>query len=133
MYNRAILTIALSAALAVLTGCPSPKTREFTASDNGRTLTLPAGTHFTVRLESNITTGYSWQLDAVDPAVVLNTGNNYVGPTAPMPGAGGHEDWEFVTQAAGTTTLQMAYRRPWETDNPPAETFALTITVTAAS
>jgi inhibitor of cysteine peptidase len=133
MQNNLVFTIAISAALAVLTGCPSPKAREFTASDNGRTVTLPTGTHFTVRLASNITTGYSWQLDALDQAVVLNSGNNYIGPAAPMPGAGGYEDWDFVTQAAGTTTLHMAYRRPWEQGSPPADTFALTITVTAGS
>ncbi len=130
MPTRPILTIAVIAALAALTGCPPrSETQEFTASDNGRSITLPDGTHFTVRLESNVTTGYQWQLAALDQAVVLNTGNRYVAPETPLPGAGGSEEWDFVAKLAGLTTLKMEYRRPWEQKTPPTDTFELTIFV----
>lgn len=131
MQIRPVPAIATLVSLTALSGCPVPQTREFTAHDSGRTVTLPAAADFTVRLESNATTGYQWQLDALDQAVVLNTSHDYIGPAVPMPGAGGTEEWNFVTQAVGTTTLQMSYRRPWEPDAPPASTFELTVTVAA--
>jgi inhibitor of cysteine peptidase len=126
MKTQLILSLAVTASLTTLTGCLR---QEFTAADSGRSVALPAGTAFTVRLQSNGSTGYQWQLNAIDQAVVANTGQIYIGPAVPIPGAGGFEEWDFVTQAAGTTTLQMSYRQPWDPDSPPAETFELTVTV----
>jgi inhibitor of cysteine peptidase len=132
MTIKLIFALAVIVSLTAPTGCLRPETREFTARDSGRTVTLPIGTHFTVRLASNVSTGYGWQLTALDQAVVRNTGNHYIAPEAPLPGAGGVEEWDFAVQATGTTTLEMEYRRPWEQGAPPVDTFELTVVVTDA-
>jgi predicted secreted protein len=93
-------------------------------------LTLKANSRFSILLPSNITTGYSWNL--VSPGKsqnVENTGHLYVPPTVSSPGAGGEERWSFQASQAGTTTLQFAYRRPWEKNTPPIKTYSLTIHV----
>ena len=104
----------------------------YTASDSGRTVTLASGTHFKVQLASNATTGYAWELRALDETIVAQVGDQYIAPNSDLVGAGGAEEWEFAAQAAGTTTLQMEYRRSWETDTPAPETFELTIEVVAS-
>jgi predicted secreted protein len=35
----------------------------------------------------------------------------------------------FKAMRAGKATVRMGYRRPWEKDTPPVETFAVTIEV----
>ena len=47
----------------------------------------------------------------------------------PLVGAGGNETFRFTASAAGTTTLSLEYRRPWETDQPAAQTYTLQVVV----
>jgi len=133
MHALWIVRLPVFALLAGLAGClPPAEVVEYTASDSGRTVTLTSGTHFKVQLASNATTGFAWELHALDETIVAQVGNQYVVPDTDLVGAGGAEEWEFVAQAAGSTTLQMEYRRSWETDTPALETFELTIQVVAA-
>jgi predicted secreted protein len=85
-------------------------------------ISVQVGDTFTVALPSNRTTGYSWALaETPDPAVLVLVSDTYVPPSAARPGAGGTECWTFSGVGAGTTTLSLVYRRPWETDTPPAQ------------
>jgi inhibitor of cysteine peptidase len=130
MYAQWAVRLPVFALLAGLAGClPRSEVTEYTASDSGRTVMLASGTHFKVRLASNATTGYAWELRALDETIVAQVGNQYIAPDTDLVGAGGAEEWEFAAQAAGTTTLQMEYRRSWEPDTPAPETFELTIQV----
>jgi predicted secreted protein len=132
MYLRWAVRLPAFALLAALAGCHLPaQVTRFAARDSGRTVTLTGGTHITVRLASNITTGYAWELHALDETIVAEVGHQYIAPALELPGAGGAEEWEFVAQSAGSTKLQMGYRRPWETNTPALETFELTIQVVA--
>jgi inhibitor of cysteine peptidase len=88
-----------------------------------------------ITLASNPSTGYSWTVSGVpDSAVLSQDGDITYAATNPdvvMPGSGGSETVRFTATAAGTTTIVLDYRRPWETDVPPVETVTIDVTVTA--
>jgi inhibitor of cysteine peptidase len=91
---------------------------------------LAVGTSVTLELQANPTTGYQWELAAEpDTAVVRVLSDTYVAPDSGAMGAGGTQRLVVEGVAAGTTTLELRYVRPWETDTPPAETATFDITV----
>lgn len=81
-----------------------------------------AGENFTITLESNPTTGYSWQLaKPLDEKIVKLVGSEYVPSKTDLVGAGGEENWTFLAVKKGTTRISLKYVRPWEKDKPPVE------------
>lgn len=93
------------------------------------------GKEFTIELESNITTGYGWQLQKpVDGSLVKAVGNEYQSTPQPpgeepMAGVGGKEVWTFKALRAGKTTIDFKYVRPWEADKPPAGTASFRVVI----
>ncbi len=84
----------------------------------GRQIVLSVGGTLTLTLESNASTGYSWQLDSIsDPSVVAYVSNEYV-PPAPVEGdmmivgAPGEEVWKFRATASGQAIIKMVYVGP---------------------
>ncbi len=106
----------------------------YNADDDGKTVTLAKGDTLRIVLESNPSTGYSWGISTVDDAVLENTENRYESAcdSAEMVGCGGEEVWDFKGIAAGTTTLEMAYYRSWESPETAVRTFTLTVEVAIA-
>ena len=103
-----------------------------TEEDSGGTVTIGLDDSLIVALDSNPTTGFSWALVSIsNTSVVMNVSNEYIpNPTPtgePIVGSGGEEIWTFAPQAAGTSTIEMMYARPWESVEPAAR---LNITVT---
>ena len=126
--------LILGSLLLGLAACSGKQSAPLTVTgqNNGQTVTLKPGQVLVVRLESNPTTGYAWQLLAADPAVIKQVGEAGFTP-APVAtgvvGAGGTAEWRFAAAGEGTTTIILNYRRPWEKDTRPAQTFTLTVTV----
>jgi inhibitor of cysteine peptidase len=111
-----------------------PAAGEVTATASGP-VALKVGQALVVTLPSNPSTGYSWTIStAPDGAVLTQNGELTYAATNPdvvMPGSGGTETVRFTATAAGTTTIVLDYRRPWETDVPPVDTVTLDVTVAA--
>jgi len=83
-----------------------------------------------VRLDSNPTTGYSWQVSAVNGAVLRQQGDpQFLRPVDAPLGAGGVLIFRFVAASAGQTRLALVYRRPFEPNAKPADTFSVQVTV----
>ena len=81
-----------------------------------------AGEKITITLESNPTTGYSWQLQhPLDEKIIRLEGSKYVGPRSDRVGAGGEEKWTFLAIKKGSTKITLKYVRPWEKDEPPVK------------
>jgi inhibitor of cysteine peptidase len=94
---------------------------------------VPVGESLIVTLCSNPTTGFQWQAAEIGDATVLKeTGRRPVaagGGQEPRVGAAGHEEWTFEALKAGTTTVSIAYSRPWEGGEKGTWTYDLTVTV----
>jgi inhibitor of cysteine peptidase len=99
-------------------------------SYSGRTIDLSIGDGVKVSLAENPSTGYKWEfVSRPEPICVIAT-NAYVANTAiGTVGAGGMHDWDFRAVDKGTTTVSLAYRRPWEKDVQPVQMFTLTLVV----
>ena len=111
--------------LAVAMTAYSQGTTNLNASEP---ITVKAGQNFTIKMESNPTTGYGWQLSkALDNKISLVT-NAYIPPDSKLCGAGGHEIWTFKAIGEGQTEISMKYVRPWEKDQ-PARTNVYTVIV----
>lgn len=124
----------LAAALLALAACAGPRREEAEATRSsaeapaanvvrvardsaGKTVTLRTGSRLEVALESNPTTGYSWQRDGGDSTIVAAAGEARFEPEntqAGVVGAGGTEVLAFRAAAPGRTRLVLAYRQPWK-------------------
>ena len=117
------------------TGCPTqppaPTTLIVTEKDAGQAVQLAVGGKLVVNLNGNVTTGYNWEVSAVDAAVIKPTGSSYKQNDAPpgMVGVPGVQSLAFVAVAPGQTTLQLAYSRPWEKGVAPAQSFQVSVSV----
>ena len=104
---------------------PNPKPDDAQPSVRKRPSTIEAkvGDTFTIPLEANHTTGYSWRLaQQPDPAILKQLGKKYDEDNSDRVGAGGVETWTFQAMAKGTATLVFEYARPWEKEAAPVDT-----------
>lgn len=98
----------------------------------GEPIRVDAGRKFALRIMSNPTTGYGWQLSKpLDENVVVLVTNIYLQQqTVPeRVGVSGHEVWTFQAIGQGQTEISLKYVRPWEKDRPPARTNCFTVIV----
>lgn len=106
---------------------PAPETiKEF--GDPSREIRVSVGEKFSIVLDSNATTGYSWQIakKAVGP-VVKFISRDYEAPRTKLAGAGGREHLTFRAESAGTEKLTFHYLRPWGKNTEPARTVTFTV------
>jgi predicted secreted protein len=107
--------------------------RAIDIEDAGKTIELPVGGTFVVQLVGVPTAGYLWK--PVNPPAFLKAGPVTGGATTKAqlePGFAGGNHWEvfqFTATTAGVGELVFEQRRPWETNEPPASTFKVTIKV----
>jgi inhibitor of cysteine peptidase len=101
-----------------------------------RQVEVKTGDVFTVALDSNATTGFSWteQATIADGNILKHTGHEYIAPRAnddikPLAGMSGIEEWWFTAGRTGTTTATMSYSSPWEGGEKDIRTFVLTVIV----
>lgn len=120
---RALLLVAalmVSACAAPRPETPRPAARR-----------LAVGEEFDIRLPSNPSTGYQWQVAALDEKVVRLVDTRWepqVGgeagadgsPPAPAVGVGGTSVLTFVGAADGRGVIRLVYVRPWEKGIAPA-------------
>lgn len=133
--SRALIFAAAIALAACGSPTPSPRPEPrddaLTEAANGSAVTLARGETLALRLRSNATTGYRWQV-AERPQWLRAAGDSYEGPR-PGPGgevangAGGAQLLRFVAEGAGEGTLRLEYRGPGEAAR-VAGTFQLQIT-----
>lgn len=102
-----------------------------TKADDGGAAELPGiGGQLVVALEGNPSTGYNWLVEAVDESILRLVGDPDFLPDDPLlVGSGGKVALRFEGVGAGQTALRLVYRRPWENDVEPLETFEVQIDV----
>ncbi|MEM2124626.1 MAG: protease inhibitor I42 family protein [Methanolinea sp.] len=83
----------------------------FGPGDNGKNVTLAAGTEFAVQLPENPTTGYTWNM-SVPPGLAVAR-DEFLAPDTRLVGAGGTHRWILSAGEKGAFPLHAEYRRPW--------------------
>jgi len=85
---------------------------EALSGQDGRVVNLAVGQSYTVVLDSNPSTGYSWQA-TYDGSKLELVGQEFSSSSTAL-GAAGQEHIEFKALAKGTSEVRFAYQRPWE-------------------
>ena len=89
---------------------------------------VTTGSEIIVELASNPSTGFTWTEATVgDPALVTQVETKYVAPEAGTVGAAGRQVWTFKASGTGSTTVKMAYSRPWVGGEQSEWTFELIV------
>jgi predicted secreted protein len=120
-------------AVPVVTDAPIEATDvegpSYTEAQDGTSVTAAAGSHFTVALAENGTTGYQWVME-LSPGLTLVSDDFRMDPGSEgRVGAGGTHYWTIEAATAGTQTIAGHYRRSWEEPPVDAQTFSLTVEV----
>ncbi len=82
-----------------------------------------------VVLEGNPTTGYQWEIDALDVSVIKPIGEPEFKPDSHAIGSGGKFTFVFEVITSSQTTLTLIYHRPFEKGVQPLKTFRATVVV----
>lgn len=90
---------------------------QFSDPDQAIIVTTESPT-FTIRLQSNPSTGFGWFLSLHDQTLIQPIKQKYYAPKEGRPGAGGYEEWTFQVNTAAfkvpqLTSIDMVYARPW--------------------
>jgi inhibitor of cysteine peptidase len=77
-------------------------------------IVVEVGEFFTISLESNPTTGYTWHAE-YDSSFVKELKSSFT-PISKAVGAGGKELFEFQTERVGVTVITLKQSRSWESE-----------------
>ena len=126
-WRSMFLVAAAAVALLLAAGCARPQAMALGEKDAGRVVEVGAGQQFTVRLPSNATTGFRWEV--ADAGAVTQVGESvYEAPQEPgIVGAGGTEVFTFKTGTSGPAELKLEYRRPGDKNSPAEKTWSVTV------
>ncbi len=97
-------------------------------NDRGKTFTTQVGDIITIRLAENPTTGYRWDVGAVDKLIEFQ-GADYQTTPRPSLGSGGTRIFHFKAKAIGTAQIQLKLRRSWEPEDKAIEQFTVNIRI----
>lgn len=126
--SRIVLAIAALASLA-LGACGGDETSPDLTTD-GTQFDVSGGDQFTIVLESNVTTGFSWQLEQpLDEGVLTLVDDDYIAPGTDAVGAPGKQELTFEAVGSGTTSIELWYIRPFDSPPDPADEASFPVTV----
>jgi inhibitor of cysteine peptidase len=84
--------------------------------------TIKVGDTFTIELEGNPTTGYTWEINLPSEyAQIINLIDIYWKKQNSLVGGPSIQYFVFEALSQGLLTLVFRYRRSWEKDNPLKE------------
>ena len=94
-----------------------------------QTVQLPVGQVMELRLKENPTSGFRWSIAAEGEPSCKVMGDIFE-PGESRPGAGGEHVWQIKAVRVGACEMQLLYRRPFEVDAKPAQSFKFHVQVT---
>lgn len=127
-----ILAVIAVVAVGVIALSQTGKTIAASATlgpaEAGSVVALEVGGELTITLPANPSTGYSWVVTALDPALLAQIGEPEYSAESNLIGASGTMTFRFQGTAAGQDSLQLDYLRTWE-DIEPLDTYSVTVNV----
>jgi inhibitor of cysteine peptidase len=118
--------------LLLLSGCTlgsSVSTLRLTASDANKTFQIQPGTQVVITLDANPTTGYDWDIDQTNSAILDFQGKVFQATVNGPPGSGGTDTFTFKALAAGTVNLRLKYWRSFAGPTSIINRYAVTLQV----
>ena len=129
-FKRIVAFIIISLVLLILCfSCSPSKEFKLDAEDNGRQVEFEKSQILVITLEANPTTGYTWEIAEHEQHVLRQVGEAGFEPESEAIGAQGIQTLRFEAVNVGKTALKLVYRRPWEEDVEPLETFSIKVVV----
>jgi inhibitor of cysteine peptidase len=113
--------------LLVSLACAMQKKPIIVGKSGVDTILVALGQPFTVTLQGNPSTGFSWNIIAIDSAKVKPAGEPRFDPRNNMPGSGGTYFFDFTAVVKGVSKIGFAYFRTWEKEIAPADSFTITV------
>jgi predicted secreted protein len=103
----------------------APRHLKAQVTDEGSRLYLTQGDTLIVRLPATVSTGFGWAVLRSSPILKQAGDPKFEPPPQGMPGAEGTQVLEFQVTAAGTTWLELGYKRPFEKESKPTKTWSV--------
>ena len=133
-----VLVVCVGVAL-VFSGCMTSAKRPTTEGDmaetvivqddQGKTFEVRQGNTISIRLAENPTTGYEWELGAINEQIIELQDSDFSTPPETGIGGGGTRTLTFKAQSPGTVKIQLKLRREWEPEDAAIDRFEVTIRV----
>ena len=128
MYKKASIILCILG--VIFAACVSSFAKEVKDVKHDGIIQANVGEELVITLESNMTTGYRWQLaSSIDKNTLIVVGLKYIVPKSKAVGAGGKEEWTFKALKPGKITVIFNYLRSWEKNKPPAKTKTFAILI----
>lgn len=126
-----LLTCLLASYAVTLPAAPvscAPRSVVVTEAQNGQDVQIGTNNVLIVRLQAQAGTGYSWAVTTVPSFLRLS--QEHTEPTGrTIPGGPEVQLFTFKPIGSGNALLSFAYRRPWETGQPPVRTYNVKVSV----
>jgi inhibitor of cysteine peptidase len=129
MSMSMLVAVLALVVMAGMSGCSTQTNPTLEGKDDGREITLQKGQTLTIKLEGNPTTGYSWEVAETEDAILQQAGEPEFEAESDLLGAPGTQTLRFEAVETGQMELKLVYRRSWEADVEPLETFTVHVTV----
>ena len=91
-----------------------------------RRIVAHVGKEFTIELEANPTTGYSWE-PQLDKNGVELVKSSYTPSKTSRLGGGGKQTFNFLPRKKGEVMIRMRYRRPWGGSTPKETLYSVNV------
>jgi inhibitor of cysteine peptidase len=125
--RKAIVLLLAVSVLAI--GCWPFTEVKLDMSDNGSQVEIERGQILAITLESNASTGYTWDVVELDENILQQIGEPEFRPRGNRPGDPNDMTIRFEAVNVGRTTLKLLYHRRWEEEKVPQETFSVQVVV----
>ena len=110
------------------TAAPNPNEIRLTEEDNDRLAEIGEDQVLVISLESNPSTGYSWEVAAINEDVLHQVGETEFEQLSPLLGAPEKQILRFKSTGTGQSTLRLVYHRSWEKGVKPSREFSVQVT-----
>ena len=130
VFSVALLLTVFLCASTILVGC-GQKEVNVNAESTELVYEMVVENTFTVKLEENTTTGYTWNFTIADADVLELVTDSYAKPDSEgnMVGEAGEHTWVFKAIGKGKTQIDFNLAKEWEEGSTPAETNIYNIVV----
>ena len=126
MNRNLLFALSLTSVLAVslIAGCAGITTY----TNPSQTINTTVNGEFAIALDSNPTTGYSWNASYDTSMLSLEKEEYIPNKTEPgLVGAGGTQHYQFKALKAGSTGVNLTYLRSWEEEPIDRKVFTVVI------